>query len=148
MVARCDNVDIKLFKNGIEVGTEAQSGTLDPASGVLAGIGGFGGNRTNSSALGEVGIWDVALNLGEIAALAKGVRPDQIRKRSLCEYYPFDAGRDPEPSKVPGGSPASVQGTFPVNNPPLTRKVLPIRYEQFIVEAALTTGFNQAVIVG
>ncbi len=148
LLARYDNVDIKLFKNGFEVGTEANTGTLDAAVGGIAGIGGLGGNRSLDSAVGEVGIWDVALNLGEIAALARGKSPDQIRRRSLREYYPMDEGRHPEPSLVPGGTLASLKGTYPVNGPPLVRKVSPIRHELFIGEVASASTFTQAVIIG
>jgi hypothetical protein len=54
----------------------------------LAGFSSSASDRL-SGALAEVGIWDVALTDDEIASLAKGVTPDQIRPQSLIAYLPL-----------------------------------------------------------
>lgn len=49
-----------------------------------------------SGDIAEVGFWNVALTAGEVAALAKGVRPLLIRPASLVAYYPIMGRYSPE----------------------------------------------------
>jgi hypothetical protein len=39
--------------------------------------------------IGDVGVWDVELNSGEIVALAKGFKPSRVRPQSLVYYAPL-----------------------------------------------------------
>jgi len=41
-------------------------------------------------AVAQVGFWNAALDASEVAALAKGYTPDQVRPDSLVFYYPLD----------------------------------------------------------
>lgn len=42
-----------------------------------------------SGRIAEAGLWNVALSANEVAALAKGCRPDQVRKANLIGYWPL-----------------------------------------------------------
>lgn len=53
--------------------------------------------------LAEVGVWNVALNTSEIAALAKGVSPLRIRPNALVAYWPLFGVGSPEPDYSNGG---------------------------------------------
>lgn len=46
--------------------------------------------------LAEVAIWNVALDAGELTALAKGFRPTMIRPASLVGYWPITGNESPE----------------------------------------------------
>lgn len=50
----------------------------------------------------EAAIWNVALTASEVAALAKGVSPLQIRPASLQAYWPLIGRQSPEPDWVGG----------------------------------------------
>jgi len=78
----------------INGGSAASNTTSRSPTGVDTVI--VGNNRTGGAwgstatvIIAEVGIWNVALNADEIAALAKGFRPDQIRPQSLRFYTPL-----------------------------------------------------------
>lgn len=49
-----------------------------------------------SGRIAEVGIWNVALTAGEVAALARGVSPLRIRPGNLVRYYPIRGVQSPE----------------------------------------------------
>lgn len=148
LLATYDGVNQKLFKNGIEVGTRAQTGTLDAPGTGFSFIGGHATNRTLKSVLAEVGIWDVPLSLGEINGLSRGAKPNTIRRRSLKEYYPME-GKDFEPSLTPNGQKGIMVGTsLPAPHPGFLKNISPVRYEQFIEEVVSAGTFTQAVIVG
>lgn len=73
------------------------------------------GRRTMSSSdsylsgrLAEVGVWNVALDDDEIAALAKGVSPKLIRPASLVAYWPLVGNDSPEPDLGRGQYPLTL----------------------------------------
>jgi hypothetical protein len=68
--------------------TRSTGGALDNH---LIGQGSGGNNPPQpfNGRIAEVAIWDVALNDDEIAALAKGFRPDMIRPSKLLFYLPL-----------------------------------------------------------
>lgn len=49
--------------------------------------------------LAEWGVWDVALGVDEIIALARGASPLLIRPASLVAYYPVGGDASPEPDR-------------------------------------------------
>jgi hypothetical protein len=77
------------FVNGGSKGTNTTSVT--PTSLVSTALGMFNAAGSDSmlGALAEVGIWNVALTDDEVASLAKGFSPDQIRPQSLIAYLPL-----------------------------------------------------------
>lgn len=78
------------YKNGV-AGTEATL-SRTPAGIVAIRLGSQAGTNFMDGKLAEVGIWNVALNADEVAALAKGFSPQLIRPASLVHYYPLIRG--------------------------------------------------------
>ena len=78
------------YKNGV-VGTENTT-SLTPTTIDGVRLGAQVGTNFMDGTLAEVGIWNVALDAGEIAALAKGFSPQLIRPASLIHYYPLIRG--------------------------------------------------------
>jgi hypothetical protein len=69
--------------------------------------------------IADVGIWNVQLSAGEIAALGNGFRPKDIRPASLQGYWPLDGLQSPEPDfsgKVHNGT---LTGTSLASGPPV-----------------------------
>ncbi len=79
-----------VYVNGVSDGTGSTGVTLVAASSVevLIGCGTNGGTEGSfmDGMIAEVGIWNAALDTGELAALAKGYSPELIRPASLREY--------------------------------------------------------------
>jgi hypothetical protein len=77
------------FLNGGNKGTDTNSST--PASLAFSSIGTYNASGADATlgAVAEVGIWNVALTDDEVASLAKGFSPDQIRPQSLIAYLPL-----------------------------------------------------------
>lgn len=71
--------------------------------------------------IAEVGVWDVALTDAEIASLAKGVTPPNIRPANLVFYAPLVGKHSPEPDLV-GGLSLTLSGTSASAHPRVFRK--------------------------
>lgn len=85
------------FSGGVDttsVGRTAQATPTDYMSGDIA----------------EVGVWDAALTAGEIAALAAGACPLNVRPQSLVAYWPLWGTSSPEIDIV-GGFHLTLTGT-------------------------------------
>ena len=78
------------YKNGV-AGTEETTSRI-PTTIDSVRLGSQVGTNFMDGTLAEVGIWNVALDAGEIAALAKGFSPQLIRPASLIHYYPLIRG--------------------------------------------------------
>jgi hypothetical protein len=98
------------------------AGTTNTTARAMSGLNRFiVGARYSAGSLGayfdgqlaEVGLWDVVLSAGEIAALAAGVRPLHVRPESLLSYFPLI--RDIK-DLVGGGTP-TVSGTSVYDHP-------------------------------
>lgn len=72
--------------------------------------------------IAEVGIWNVALTDAEIASLAKGVTPPNIRPGNLVFYAPIVGKHSPEPDLV-GGLSLTLTGTSASAHPRVFRKL-------------------------
>lgn len=77
------------FLNGGNKGTNTT--TITPLTLTETHLAAFSSSASQRliGALAEVGIWDVALTDDEIASLAKGFTPDQIRPQNLIAYLPL-----------------------------------------------------------
>jgi hypothetical protein len=69
----------------------------------------------------EIGVWAAALSADEIAALAKGASPLEIRPDSLAAYWPLIGRASPETDWV-GGYSLSVTGATQADHPPVLRR--------------------------
>jgi hypothetical protein len=87
---------------------ETQSGTV------------FGVNAYNGP-LAEVGVWNVALDAGEMLALGKGFTPTLIRPQSLIAYYPLFGYASPETDAWKNGFHLVLSATPPpqADHPPM-----------------------------
>ncbi len=69
--------------------------------------------------LADFAIWNTGLSALEVAALAKGVRPNSIRQKSLQIYYPLDGLASPEPDLSGNARNGTVHGTSRSFGPPV-----------------------------
>lgn len=91
-----------------ETSTRTPSGIDKIGIGVNASAG-TNSERLNG-AIWDAAVWDVALTAAEIAALAKGISPRQIRPQSLVWYRPFIR----ETNDIVGGAALTETGTTTV----------------------------------
>jgi hypothetical protein len=76
------------YLNGVS-GTENTETVVNPAGLNTMQIGSYEGIATTGGTIAEVGVYNVALNAAEIAALAKGMTCDKVRPQSLVFYAPL-----------------------------------------------------------
>jgi hypothetical protein len=88
--------------------------------------------------IADVGMWNVILAAGEIAALAAGARPYTIRPGSLVGYWPLDGLASPEPDLSGNANNGTLTGTaLGASGPPLM--MFTPRWPQFLPSAAAPT---------
>lgn len=89
-----------IYLDGGNAVTDTNSIDVSPANFDSTTIGSFiistGRSQYFGGKLAEAGIWSVALTAAEIASLAKGMSPLQIRPESLVAYYPLIGNASPE----------------------------------------------------
>lgn len=88
----------KLYKDTIMIGTPVpfpSALTTTELNYVIGNYAIFG--AAFLGAMADFAIWNVTLSSGEIAALAKGVRPGRIRPGALQLWVPCDGIQSPEP---------------------------------------------------
>lgn len=107
-----------VFLNG---GNKATNTTTSSATSGLnkTSIGVISGNSDTQladAAIAEVGIWNVALDDSEVAALGKGVSPLLVRPQSLVAYWPLIGRTSPE-IDVRGGFGMTVTGATVADHP-------------------------------
>jgi Concanavalin A-like lectin/glucanases superfamily len=105
---------LKIYLNGVQDGSVADTLVIGHLGTPLR----FGtrGNDDIVQAdgrLAEVGIWDAALSVAEILALAKGTSPGQVRPLSLKGYWPLFGFPTPELDRSSGKHVANLTGTVP-----------------------------------
>lgn len=117
---------LEIFLNGVSGGTATSNRTIQNTahglrfSGFSDSVGPFDG------LMAEVGLWNVALNNAEIAALAEGVSPLLIRPQNLRGYWPLSGTGSPEPDYSGLGSHATINGSLSAGNNPPVRPFQPI----------------------
>lgn len=99
---------------------------------------GFSGSVLTGS-IADVAIWNVALNASEIAALARGVRPNNIRTSALIGWWPLDGLSSPEPDLSGNSHNGTLTGTALANGPPVTLFTPKSRTLPFLPAATTTT---------
>ncbi|CAM6003248.1 unnamed protein product [Sphagnum balticum] len=72
-----------------------------------------------SGKLAEWGLWDAALTTAEIASLAAGVLPPQVRPLSLVGYWPLYGLASPEPDLSGNANNGTLTGTTYATGPPV-----------------------------
>ena len=81
-----------------------------------------GGTISTAGAMraADVAVWNVVLTAAEVAALAKGARPYQIRNSALTRWWPFDGLASPEPDFGGTRDNMTLTGTSFAFGPPMT----------------------------
>lgn len=74
--------------------------------------------------IADIGIWNVALTVNEIAALARGVSPLRIRRLSLIAYLPLHGFASPEPDFIGARSLTLVNSPTRANHSPTISPIL------------------------
>ncbi len=89
--------DLRIYLDGVLDGTPtANTGTILTGAGD-ARVGLLGGTFFPFDGdLAEMAVWDTGLSAVEVAALAKGVSPNRIRRTSLAGYWPLYGNSFPE----------------------------------------------------
>ena len=83
--------DHQLWLDGSSQGTSASATQVTGSTQIHVGANRYNGTITSylNGQVAEVGIWNARLTTAEIAALAKGYTPLEIRPASLVSYYPL-----------------------------------------------------------
>ena len=106
------STDITVYLDGGNSGTNTHA--LSPPTPDRTSIGRRGRSTPDSyfsGRLQEVGLWNVVLNAGEIAALSKGYSPALVRLTALKGYWPIMGQNSPEIDLSNGGVNLTVTGT-------------------------------------
>lgn len=79
-----------IYFNGANTGSNTASNTTNNANAIYIAARNAGGvGLVFNGDMAEVGVWNVALTVVEIASLAKGMTCDKIRPQSLVFYAPL-----------------------------------------------------------
>ena len=121
--------------NGVTNGaTSNPTGIVRTDVGTRATLAGLFANCT----IAEAAVWNVALTVAEIAALAAGVSPRRLRPGNLKAHWPLFGLTAPEPDLAGGGFNLTLSGgPTQANHAPVTLLTPPWRGE---VEPAVVAG--------
>jgi len=108
---------LKGYKNAGEVASGTSNRTIANQAATLR----FGGRSADGfgpfdGKLADIGIWDAALTVAELSALAKGVSPLFVRPANLKGYWPMWGVGSPEADLSGNANNATVTGTVPVGD--------------------------------
>lgn len=136
--------DREVYYDGTSVGTNTTS--RSPSGADRISIGRDGSSSPTAymdGSIAEIGIWNVALNTSEIAALAKGFAPPLVRPTSLVFYLPCIVDTDKD---LRGGLSLTPSGSPTVGSH--TRIYYPASPYAVIVPSAGGTIYDLAVSLG
>lgn len=142
-----DGTNVKFYRDGGSVGTPTTAGSMSAPVGSHLALGHYWTNdftfaAPNGSRMFDTALWSTALGAGEIAALAKGARPNTIRTSSLAGYWPLDGLASPEPDLSGNARNGSLTGTSFGAGPPAA--LLTPRRPLFLPVTAITTTFKRS----
>lgn len=126
------------YVGGASDGTAAAAGSLATTTTTLQfGFDNSTAGRTFGGKLADVALWNVALTVGEVAALAKGVRANQVRPNALTFFAPLDGLASPEPDLSGNANNGTLTGTSATTGAPLA--ILTPKRSIFTAVAATAT---------
>jgi hypothetical protein len=112
-----------VYVNGVQDGSNAisTSSITGMNHATIGAVVDASGSPVNffSGRIADVAAYNVALTATEIAALAKGARPYQIRPSGLVGYWPLDGLQSPEPDLSGNKNNGALTGTAAAFGPPL-----------------------------
>jgi Concanavalin A-like lectin/glucanases superfamily len=110
-----------VYVDGIASGTVSSgySGVGGGNQNFIIGNQSGGGSPFFNGKLAEGALWNAVLSPNEIASLASGSLPYQIRPLSLAGYWPLYGVASPEPDLSGNGNNGTLTGTTYTNHPPV-----------------------------
>lgn len=127
------------YVNGAQDGATGGAGIAIASitGNTLIGADSSAANTGWNGRIADAAIWNTALTLAEMAALAKGARPYQIRRGSLVGYWPLDGLSSPEPDLSGNVNNGALTGTSLASGPP----IMPFtpRWPQFVPSPTVVT---------
>ena len=120
-----DGSDIRVYLNGVQDGSIAQTGNMPDTTAPLtigAGSGGSGSEEPFDGSLGHYAIWDIPLSADEIKSLANGINPLKIQRDNLVFYAPLN-GQSPELDII-AGLDLTLNGTTKAEEPPIPNSIV------------------------
>lgn len=94
--------------------------------------------------IADAAVWNTNLLAGEVAALASGLRPYNIRQPNLVGYWPLDGVNSPEPDLSSFSHNGVLTGTVNAAGPPLAMSTP--RWPMFTAAAAPATAIDGLVV--
>jgi hypothetical protein len=101
---------------------------------------GFATGQALQGNMADTALWNVVLSATEIAALAKGIRPPQVRPAALIGYWPLDGLQSPEPDLSGNRNNGTLTGTVNAFGPPIrpiTPRMRKLQFAPFTVPPPL-----------
>lgn len=113
-----DGATWHLYLDGVSIGSSTDATGPVHASTDFQ-IGQANGGQLMSGSLADLAMFNGPLTAGEIAALASGMRPPQIRTHTLLGYWPLDGLSSPEPDLSGNKNNGTLTGTAFAPGPPI-----------------------------
>lgn len=112
--------NIAMYINGVSQGGTAAAQTFATSTGpTTIGWRDFSGfTEYFPGLLADIFAYNTNLSAGEVASLAQGARPPQVRQQSLVGYWPLDGLQSPEPDLSGNSFNGTLTGTTPGSNGP------------------------------
>jgi hypothetical protein len=108
------------YINGVSDGTVSAGGSLSSITAPMdIGYDDQNPGRDFPGSIADVAQWGVSLSALEVAGLAKGARPYQVRPSSLTGWWPLAGLQSPEPDYSGNKNNGTLTGTAPIFGPPL-----------------------------
>ncbi len=126
LAAVYDGTELRVYCDGIEEDSTANTGNMTAFNipvRIGAGSGGSGTENPFDGDIGHCAIWDAPLSASEIASLANGISPLNIRKNNNLLFYAPVNGQDPEYDVV-GQVDLTVNGSLRSEEPPVPNSIV------------------------
>jgi hypothetical protein len=108
-----------MYVDGVQDSTNAGNGFSTVSIPANCHIGTDFLNRYYAGQMAELAVWNVKLTAAEMAALAKGARPNTIRPSALKAWWPLGGIQSPEPDLSGLANNGTLTGTNPAFGPPV-----------------------------
>ena len=113
---------LNAYLNGVSGGTAAANGNVNFTAVKLSmGYDPGSAGRNVTGNLADTVVWSVAMTQLEVTALAKGIRPSQLRTKNLVGWWPLDGLQSPEEDISGNKNNGTLTGTTLGFGPPFNQ---------------------------